>query len=484
MATRSYARRPSLLGGVDRASALSVLTALVLAVLTGLATVKLGSFQHQLKALLIVVAGVTAVVAALRPQIGLLILLAISPFELAFYGTNSHEVMLVLLALVLAWRIDRRAIPAWVQFGGLTLIAGSFLAALGAHSRSLALEGCVDWLCAIVVLFVAVSVLREREDASRRMVGVVVGAAVIVVAFGFLQKAGIYAIVGEPFNTGLPNSFFSYYTVYAGYIALAATIATAEILIALEQHRIARACLFGAAVIFMIVGLVASTSRGGALALGVGWLMLVVLNTRRAPVIGRLLFVIAVFAVAALAVTPRSTILTLEHRFAQSNGLLGEDRTRFAVQKAGEEALANDPFGLGFGNFPFYVSSFVRNSRVRQPFFHAQETSVQVALDSGWLGLAGFLTLVAGAIVLVLRRGGGGASTVRASGFAAALAGFMAQGLYDYVLWDVAFLVVFVALLWGIVHALGAEEPASGSRRSTDTSSWRVSARTSSRPSG
>jgi hypothetical protein len=462
VATWTSSRRPRSLGRIDRTALLGVAAAFALAAVTGLATVKLGSLQHQLKALLIVVAGVTAVIAALRPQIGLLILLAICPFELAFYGTNSNEVLLVLLALVLGWRIQTRAIPSWVLAGGLALIVGSLLAAIGAHSRSLALEGCLDWLCAIVILFVALSTLRERADASRRMVGVFVGSAVIVVVFGFLQKAGIYAIVGEPFNTGLPNSFFSYYTVYAGYVAVAATLATAEILVALEEHRVARAWLFGAAVVFMIVGLVASTSRGGALALGTGWLLLVVFNMRRAPVLGRLAFVIAAFAVAALAVTPHSTILTLEHRFAQSNGLLGEDKTRFAVQKAGEQALVNHPFGLGFGNFPYYVSSFVRNSHVHQPFFHAQETSVQVGLDSGWLGLAGFLTLVGGALVLVLKRAGGGTSAVRASGFAAALGGFMAQGLYDYVLWDLAFLVVFMALLWGLLHALQVDELADG----------------------
>jgi hypothetical protein len=451
---------------MDRAALLGVLAALALAALTGLATVKLGSLQHQLKALLIVVAGVTAVIAALRPQIGLLILLAICPFELAFYGTNSNEVLLVLLALALGWRIQARAIPSWMLVSGIAIILGSLLAAVGAHNQSLALEGSLDWLCAIVILFVALSTFRDRVDASRRMVSVFVGSAVIVVVFGFLQKAGVYAIVGEPFNTGLPNSFFSYYTVYAGYIAVAATLATAEILVALEEHRVARACLFGSAVVFMIVGLVASTSRGGALALGTGWVLLVVLNMRRAPVLGRLVLVIAAFAVAALVVTPRSTILTLEHRFAQSNGLLGEDKTRFAVQKAGEHALANHPFGLGFGNFPYYVSSFVRNSHIHQPFFHAQETSLQVGLDSGWLGLAGFLTLVGGAILLVLRRGRGGSSAVRASGFAAALAGFMAQGLYDYVLWDVAFLVVFVAILWGVVHALQVDELTDVTRRS------------------
>ncbi len=457
-------------GRLDRATLVTVLASVLLAILTGLATVKLGSLQHQLKALVIVAAGLTMVIAALRPDIGLLILLALSPFELAFYGTNSNEVMLVLLALVLAWRIKTRAIPWWTSIGGLAVVIGGFVAVIGAHNRSLALEGAIDWLCAIVILFVALAVLRDRADASRRMVDIFVGSAVVVVFFGLLQKAGIYAIVGEPFNTGLPNSFFSYYTVYAGYIALASTLATAEILVALEERRPLRVSAFGAAMVFMLVGLAASTSRGGLVALCAGWVMLAALNMRRASVFGRVIVVIAVFVVAAFAVTPHSEILTLEHRVAESNGSLGEDKTRFAVQKAGEEALTKHPFGLGYGNFPYYVSSYVRNAYVHQPFFHAQETSVQVGLDTGWLGLAGFLMLIAAPILLVIKHGKGGSSAVRASGFAAALVGFMAQGLYDYLLWDLAFLVFFVAMLWGVVHALRVDELASSSGE-TDRSS-------------
>ena len=453
----------------DRASLATALGSALLAALVGLATVKLGSLQHQLKAVVIVAAGLTMVVAALRPDIGFVVLLALSPFELPFYGTNSNEVMLVLLALVLAWRIRVKAIPWWTSVGGIAVVIGGFIAAIGAHNRGLALEGCLDWLCAIVLLFVALSVLRDRRNASRRMVDIFVGSAVIVVIFGFLQKAGIYAIVGEPFDTGVPNSFFSYYTIYAGYIAMAATLATAEILIALEAHRVARVCAFGGAVVFMLVGLVASTSRGGIVALGAGWLLLVVLNIRRTSVLSRLVAVIAVFAVAGVIVTPHSTLLTLEHRFAQSNGALGEDKTRFAVQKAGEEALAKHPFGLGYGNFPYYVSSYVRDSNIHLPFFHAQETSVQVGLDTGWLGLVGFLLLIGCSILLVLKHGKGGSSAVRASGFAAALVGFMAQGLYDYVLWDISFLIFFVAMLWGIVHALRVDELASSSEE-TDLS--------------
>ena len=158
---------------------MTALAAVLLAALAGLATAKLASFQHQLKALLIVVAGLTMVIAALRPDVGLVILLALSPFELPFYGTNSNQVLLVLLALVLAWRIRLRAIPRWVSVGSFALVMGSFIAVIGAHNRNVALEGAVDWLCAIVILFVALSILRDRPSASRRMVDIFIGSAMI-----------------------------------------------------------------------------------------------------------------------------------------------------------------------------------------------------------------------------------------------------------------------------------------------------------------
>ena len=435
----------------------------VLAALVGLATAKLGSLQHQLKALLIVVAALTMLVAGLRPELGLVILLTLAPFEFPFYGTNTNQLLLVALALVLAWRVRAEAIPVWASIGGLALVAGSFIAAIGAHDRNVALEGAVDWLAALVVMFVALSVLSERRNASRLMVDIFLGSAVIVVLFGFLQKAGVTAIVGPPFNAGHPNSFFSYYTVYAGYLAMAATLATGEILCALDERRLARLSVYGAALVVMLAGLAASTSRGGLLALGGGWLLLLALNVQRATVLVRVLAVLAVFASVGYAVTPRSTLVTIEHRFATSNGALGEDKTRFALQHAGEAALTKYPFGLGFGNFRFYLASNVRNSKIQQPFFHAQETPVQIGLDAGWVGLVGFLVLFATPIVLVFIHPRGGSSRLRASAFAAALGGFMAQGLYDYVLWDLPFVIFFLAMIWGVLHALSIEEHADSS---------------------
>jgi hypothetical protein len=454
MATRV---RLAIAGRAGRSTLATTALAVVLAALVGLATVKLGSFQHQLKALVIVTAGLAMVVAALRPDFGLVILLALIPFEFGFYGTDSDHVLLWTLALVMMWRIRARDVPAWVALGGLALVAGSFIATLGAHNKSIALEGAVDWLGAILVLFVALAVLRERREASRRMVDIFTGSAVIVVIFAFLQKAGIDVIVGAPYSGSLPNSFLAYYTVYAGYVAMAATLATGEVLIALEQRKAVRASAYGAALVFMLAGLAVSTSRGGIVALACGWLILLVLNVHRGPTLARVIVILAIFAAAGYVATPSSTIATIEHRFAVSNGTQGGDKARFALHKAGERALSTHPFGLGYGNFANYLSNGSRNSNIRQNFFHAHETPIQIGLDAGWIGLAGFLVLLAGPILLVFIRRGGGISALRASAFAAALAGFMAQGLYDYLFYDLAFLVFFVALVWGTIHSLSID---------------------------
>jgi O-antigen ligase len=442
---------------VDRSRLLIALVAILMAAATGLATAKLGSLQHQLKALIIVTAGVAMVVAALRPDYGLIILIALIPFEFGFFGTNSDQVLLYVLALTMMWRIRARAIPAWAAIGGLALVLGSFIASIGAHNRSAALEGALNWLTAILILFVALTVLRERRDASRRMIDIFTGSAVIVVTFAFLQKAGIDAIVGAPFEAGLPNSFFAYYTVYAGYVAMAATLATGEVLISLEQRDAVRSATYGLALVFLITGITVSTSRGGIVALASGWLLLLALNIRRGPIVARALAILAIFAGAAFIVTPASTIATIEHRISLSNGGQGEDRERFALQAAGEHALSRYPFGLGFGNFSHYLSTNVRNSNIHQPFFHAHETPVQIGLDTGWLGLAGFMTLFAAPILLVFSRRGRGIDTIRASAFAAALGGLMAQGLYDYLFYDPAFFVFFVAMVWGAAHSLSID---------------------------
>jgi len=450
--------------GSRRSTLLTVLAAVLLSALAGLMTVKLGSLQHQLKALLIVLAPIAMVVAALRPEVGLVIVMALAPIEFHFYGTGSDELLLVAMSLVLVWRIQARAIPAWVAVGGLSLVLGSFVAAIGAASKTTALWGGARWLSAIIVLFAALSILRERSDASRRMADIFTGSAVVVVVFAFAQKAGINAIVGAPYTAGHPSSFFAYYTNYAGYVAMAAIVATGEVLAALLERRSARAATYGAALVFILTGVAISASRGGLLALGAGWLMLLVLNIRRGSILAQAIVVLAVFVAAGYLATPHSTLVTLQQRLATPLGSQSEDKQRFALQKAGEHALTQYPAGLGFGNFADYLRRNVRSAKIPEAFAHAQNTPVQIGLDAGWFGLAGFLMLFVWPVGLVLVRRSAGPSTVRASAFAAALAGFMAQGLYDYLFFEIAFLIFVVAMVWGTIHALSVEEPVASRR--------------------
>ena len=114
---------------------------------------------------------------------------------------------------------------------------------------------------------------------------------------------------------------------------------------------------------------------------------------------------------------------------------------------------------MGYGNFSHFLNSSVRNAKIGQAFFHAHETPVEIGLDAGWLGLIGFLTLFSAPIVLTMRGRARGAQRTRATACAAALAGLMAQGLYDYLFYDNAFLVIFLTLVWGTSHALSSGEP-------------------------
>ena len=430
-------------------------SAVVLSALAGVVLVKLGSVQRELKAILLIVAVVAMVLAALRPRWGLAMLLALMPFEYGVAGTGTDEVLIVAVALVLAWRIEWKAIPAWAAIGGSALVLGSFGSVIVAHDATTAAWGGARWLCVIAIMFAAFKILQDVRDASLRMVDIFTASATVVVLFALAQKAGIDVIVHPPSFGGPPDSFFGYYTVYGGYVAIAAILATGELLIALTVGRGTRAFLYGCALLLMLVGLAIATSRGGLLALGAGWVLLLAFNVRRGPILARGLAILIVFVAVAYLVTPSSTVEKIEQRVAQSTGpVRGEDKTRFALQEAGAHALKANPLGIGYENFPFYLDEHVRNINIPMVFDHAHETPIQIGLDAGWLGLIGFLMLCLWPIGLVVSESRGGSSAVRASACAAALGGFLAQGLFDYLFYEISFLVFIPALVWGTAHAL------------------------------
>jgi O-antigen ligase len=424
----------------------TALIAGLLAAVVAVVLYKLGNPQHQLKAGLGVVALLVVILAAFRPVLALGIVFGLLPFEYHVYGVGTDEALIFVVGVVLAARIQLRRTPLWVFLAGSALVVGSALSAVHAQDAGSALWGAVRWIGVLLLLVDAYSLLHDQPDAGRKMVDIIACSAVVVVFFGLLQDAGIYYLVGAPYQAGNIQSFFSYYTNYAGFVAVVAVLASGEVLAALDERDTARAVAYAAVVVFMLLGVGISASRGGLLSLGAGWAALLVLSVRRGGLLVRVVALLAVLAVAGFAATPSGTRTRFITRFSAPLGSQTEDQQRFALQKLGEQALAKNPLGIGYNNFRFYLANHPI-SQANQIFYHSHRLVVQIGLDTGWLGLAGFLALYLGAMVAAIRAGPW--RGLRNIACAAALTGFMAQGLFDYVFFDISLVAIFAALVWG-----------------------------------
>jgi hypothetical protein len=444
---------------------LEAAAAMTLALVGGLAIVKLGNPDNQLKAILLLVALLVIAVAVLNSVLSLAMLIALAPFEFPFtIGgtiTGTNELLVFGLSAVLVWRISARTIPTWAGVGGLAVILGSFVSAIDAFDPGEAIWGAARWTAVLIAFFAAFSILRKRADAGRKLMDLWCGAAVIVTLGALAQKAGINAIVGPPFFADKVDSFFDYYTHYAAYVAMSALLATGEVVHCWTSLQTRRATIYSGILVFVLLGVAVSLSRGALLSLGAGWLVLLVLAARRGPVLARVSIVLAVFVGAAVLATPSQTRVQFVQRFQTQESAAGDDLQRAALQHAGLVALRHSPLGLGYGNFAHYQSLHVHSAVLTQNFFHSHRLPEQMGLDAGWLGGLGFLLLVLSPFALAMRAWARRIGTVRGAAYAAAMAGFLAQGMYDYMYDEIAFLILTLALVFGAWHELagpGASE--------------------------
>ena len=276
----------------------TALLAGLLAAVVALVLYRLGPPQHQLKAGLGVVAIAVLITAALRPTFALVLVVALVPFEYSIYRLGSDEVLIFSAAAVLVWRIEARHVPWWVMLASFALVMGSLLTVLGAHDQGSALWGATRWLGVLILLAAAFSLLRNRPDSKRRLVDIITCSAVVVVGFAFLQRAGIYVIVAAPYQAGKISSTFGFYTVYGGFVGMAAVLATGEALQSMSSGQRVRAIGYSIALMVILLGVAVSLSRGAVLCLAAGWVTLLVLNMRRISLLARGLALVAVFVAA------------------------------------------------------------------------------------------------------------------------------------------------------------------------------------------
>ncbi|MGI8594281.1 MAG: O-antigen ligase family protein [Solirubrobacteraceae bacterium] len=427
--------------------------------LAGLALVRMGTVDNQLKLVLLGVASVGVALAAVKPRFGYLLLVALLPFQyhVKVAGTmvGTNELVLIGLALVMAPRIQWQAVPRWVVFGGSALIIGSVASVVLAADPGAAAWGGVRWAAVVVLAWAAFGVFGEEERAQQRFADVVCAAAMLVVLFAVLQRIGINVVAGKPYVAELPDSTFGYYTVYAGFVALAGTLAVGELLTAITRGEPGRATLYGLAVAVCVLGIGISLSRGGLLALASGLMTLTVLQLPRGSVAIKLGVVLIASAGLGYAVTPRTSRDQFRARFGQQRTpQQQDDRTRFAYQKAGRTALVHSPLGIGYGNFSNYVGRNAVSAQTKGQFFHSHQTFIQVGIETGWIGLTGFFVLIGVALWRAVRMSARRVLSPRSAAFAAALVGFLAQGLFDYLFYEIAMLAFFAGLVWALACLL------------------------------
>lgn len=428
---------------------ITALLSLLLAALLAMFLHRLGPPQHQLKAGLGLIAIGVLIAAALRPVFALGFVVGVMPFEFAVYGLRTDEVLIFSVAAILVWRVKARYVPWWAMLASFALVSGSFLSVIDAHDKVSALFGAARWLGVLILLAAAFSLLHDRRDASGRLIDIIICSALVVVGLGFLQRAGIYVVVRAPYQVGQINSTFGYYTVYGGFVGMAAVLASGESLHSLSSGQRMRGFAYGFVLVIILLGVALSVSRGAVLCLGGGWIVLLILNIRRVSRLAKGIAIVVVFIAVGYLATPPATRTALINRFSTPLGSQAEDQERFALERVGRAALVRTPLGLGYGNFSFYLGNHP-TAQTQATFFHSHQLLTQIGLDAGWLGLAGFLVLLVGALTVAIRAGP--RSGIRGTAFAAALCGLMAQGLFDYLFYEISMLALWVALIFGAAH--------------------------------
>ena len=407
---------------------------------------------------------------------------SIGPFTLRFPST-------VVAALTFAWFLGRlarggavRVSPVAVAFGAHVLVVA--LSGVGAGDVKAWAAELYRWSVALVVFVVAVDAISGAGAARPALLGMAVG----TIGAGLL---GIYQVVEgigpASFNVGgLIRAYatFGQPNPFAGYLEL-----TVPLLVAILGARLLGgrgsagrgligpwlATVLAAAAGVGLIALVLTQSRGGWLGamtgLGAvawltgGWL-------RWAAIAGAALVALVVVA------TPLGGRVT--ERLAASELSLADDvqvttanfaaRERLAHWRAGLAMARSRPvLGVGGGNFPHRFRDATPVWRFRIPRGHAHSAYVQAAAQTGFVGLATYLALLAAVgwrLRRALRSAAAGTRPLAVGAIGVTVA-FATHNVFDYL--HVLSLGVQLSVVWALAEAAATPDrldpPAIGSAR-------------------
>jgi O-antigen ligase len=266
------------------------------------------------------------------------------------------------------------------------LVAWSLVSAMWAQSRSTALLGTSRYAQVLVLLPIVYAGVRRFTDLRRVAASFVIG-GLFFTAFGAAAGATIDGsrlggALGDPNDT-------------AAALAAAAVLAFA---LGAGEHRSSprRWAWFGAALLALL-GLVATASRGGIVALAVTAVAAIVVGGRwrRQAILaatGGVILVICWFSFLAPASsrshisstqTPRTTIWTVAGRAIAANPIVG---------------LGNNNFTTSSKNYLIAPGATARADQIVTTPEPAHNTYLEIWADLGIVGLALFLAIVVAAL--------------------------------------------------------------------------------------
>lgn len=349
----------------------------------------------------------------------------LAPRELSDWGRWAVVLLCAIVALPLLQLIPMPP-EFWSALPGRADIAPAYQAAgLALPWLPLSLDPAATWrgLLALIPAAAVFLAMLSLEQGPRRLVL----SLILIVVFGsvlldLLQIVGgtdsplrFYAITNPDRAVG----FFANANHNAAFLYCAIPFAAALAIGVVRDRRPQRTIkltMMALLVIAIIIGLAVGRSRAGVvlgLAAGVACLLLAWFHDRGQS--GRRLFLAGLFANAiGLLVAFQFGFFGIMERVEQSEVI--EDIRWPAAAVTASAAVANMPFGTGFGTFVPVFEKFAPRTLLRDSYVnHAHNDWIEVWLTGGVpaiLLLLGFLVWFSGATVMLWRSGPPGITNV------------------------------------------------------------------------
>ena len=337
---------------------------------------------------------VLAVGAATLDQVGRLA--EFGPFKLTFYQALVAYIGLILVLRLVKGRSRFPATPIDLPVAlFLGLVAASLFVA---RDIGVGMVGAVSLASSAFLAYAVVTL----GDTPRRLSVIVLGTLAVggvIGVLGMIERAEIFAIVGylPIWGEGVRAKVtFADPNIMGSFQLAAAALAFPLVLIARDW----RLKVAGLLVIFATVaGLLSTGSRGATVGFAIA--LLVVLAFSRIRFSAKVAVLLAVVLLGGAWFAFIADPVWLENRVLN----VAEDGSMLARVYMGASAMeiaADNPRGVGIGNYPVYYP-FYRDASVRFNLIESHTAYLTILVETGLLGLLAFLGVLGTSFVATAR---------------------------------------------------------------------------------